>query len=484
MKIEFNNLINGEWTPATGVKTFHSHNPADFAAVVGTYPSSVKADAERAFAAAEAALPAWRNMPAPKRGEIFYRAAEILASRTDQLAREMTVEEGKTLPEARGETLRAINIFRFFGGEAARLTGETVPSERDGVFCFTIRKPRGVVSLITPWNFPIAIPAWKMAPALICGNTVVIKPAALAPSCTFRLAEALQEAGLPKGVLNVVTGSSKEIGPTFLGHPSMRAISFTGSCEVGEHIYKSVAPRKIPAQLEMGGKNPTIVLKDADIDYAVDTVMNAAFASTGQKCTATSRAIVETSIWDEFTSKLVKKTAAMKVGNGLEDGVYMGPCVDESQFKTVLDYIEKGKREGCELLTGGERLTSGDLAKGYFVAPTIFGDVPPDAIIAQEEIFGPVLALIRATDYTDAIRLANRVRFGLSASILTRDLSSAFRYIHEIEAGLITVNLPSAGVEYQLPFGGVKDSSSGYREQGSVAIDFYSELATIYMKYK
>jgi len=245
-----------------------------------------------------------------------------------------------------------------------------------------------------------------------------------------------------------------------------------------------VAPRKIPAQLEMGGKNPTIVLKDADLDYAVDTVMNAAFASTGQKCTATSRAIIEAPIYDEFVAKLVAKTAAIKVGDGLEAGVYMGPCADEAQLKTALEYIEKGKNEGCKLLTGGVRLTEGALAKGYFVAPTIFGDVAPDATIAQEEIFGPVLALIRANDYDDAMRLANKVRFGLSASILTKDLSAAFRYIHDIEAGLITVNLPSAGVEYQLPFGGVKDSSSGYREQGSVAINFYSELATIYMKYR
>jgi aldehyde dehydrogenase (NAD+) len=323
-----------------------------------------------------------------------------------------------------------------------------------------------------------------MAPALVCGNTVVIKPAALAPSCTFRLAEALVEAGLPKGVLNVVTGSSREIGDTFVNHASMRAISFTGSCGVGDHIYNAVAPRKIPAQLEMGGKNPTIVLKDADIDYAVDTVMNAAFASTGQKCTATSRAIIEAPIWDEFVAKLVKKTATIKVGNGAEDGVYMGPCADEAQMKTTLAYIAKGKSEGAKLLTGGERLTEGNLAKGYFVAPTIFGEVSPDATIAQEEIFGPVLALIRASDFDDAMRIANKVRFGLSASILTKDLSAAFRYIHDIEAGLITVNLPSAGVEYQLPFGGVKDSSSGFREQGPVAINFYSELSTIYMKYR
>ncbi|HVW09893.1 MAG TPA: aldehyde dehydrogenase family protein [Bryobacteraceae bacterium] len=483
MSLEFKNLINGEWVPASSGKTFQTHNPADFAQAVGTYPSAPKEDAERAFTAAEAALPAWRNMPAPKRGEILYKAAELLAARVDQLAKEMTTEEGKTFPEAKGEVMRAINIFRYFGGEGARLNGETVPSERDGVFCFTIRKPRGVVSLITPWNFPIAIPAWKMAPALVCGNTVVIKPAALAPSCTFRLAEALVEAGLPKGVLNVVTGSSREIGDTFVNHPSMRAISFTGSCGVGDHIYSAVAPRKLPAQLEMGGKNPTIVLKDADLEYAVDTVMNAAFASTGQKCTATSRAIVEAGIYDQFVSRIVEKTKGLKIGDGMEAGVYMGPCVDESQMDTVLGYIETGKAEGCKMLAGGNRL-EGALAKGYFVAPTIFADVTPDSTIAQEEIFGPVLAIIRANDYDDAMRIANKVRFGLSASILTKDLSAAFKYIHEIEAGLITVNLPSAGVEYQLPFGGVKDSSSGFREQGSVAIDFYSELSTIYMKYR
>ncbi len=293
MTVNFSNLINGEWVPSSSGKTFQTFNPADFEVPAGTYPSSLKEDAERAFAAAEATLPAWKKTPGPKRGEFLYRAAEILAPCTDALAREMTIEEGKTLPEARGEVVRSINIFRYFGGEAARLAGETVPSERDGVFCFTIRKPRGVVSLITPWNFPIAIPAWKIAPALACGNTVVIKPSSLAPSCTFRLAEALVKAGLPKGVLNVVTGPSRAIGDTMLSHPSIRALSFTGSCEVGNHIYQTLAPRKIPAQLEMGGKNPAIVLNDADLDLAVDTVVNAAFASTGQKCTATSRAIVE-----------------------------------------------------------------------------------------------------------------------------------------------------------------------------------------------
>lgn len=481
--LEFSNLINGEWKPPRSGKTFQTFNPADHETAVGTYPMAEKDEAEAAFAAAEAALPAWKKTPAPKRGDILYRAAEILTGRANDLAREMTIEEGKTLPEAKGEVGRAINIFRYFGGEAARLTGETVPSEREGVFCFTIRKPRGVVSLITPWNFPIAIPAWKMAPALICGNTLVVKPSSLAPSCTFRLAEALVEAGLPKGVLNVVTGSSRVIGDTFVSHPSLRAISFTGSCEVGDHIYNSVAPRKLPAQLEMGGKNPTIVMKDADLDMAVNTVVNAAFASTGQKCTATSRAIVEAGVYEDFLNRLVAKTKSLKVGNGLEEGVFMGPCVDKSQYDTVLRYIDIGKREGARLVAGGHALTEGALAKGYFVEPTIFTDVQPESKLAQEEIFGPVLAVLPAANLDQALQLANNVKFGLSASILTRDISQTFRYINEIEAGLITVNLPSAGVEYQLPFGGTKGSSSGYREQGSVAIDFYSELSTVYLKY-
>ena len=480
--MSFRNLINGEWVEPRPGKSFQTHNPADTEKIVGTYPLADRAQAESAFEASRTAFPAWSKMPAPKRGEILFRAAEILTSKADQLAREMTTEEGKTLPEAKGEVARAINIFRYFGGEAARLAGETLPSEREGVFCFTVRKPRGVVSLITPWNFPIAIPAWKMAPALVCGNTVVIKPSSLAPSCTFRLAEALVEAGLPKGVLNVLTGSSREIGCTLVEHSSIRAVSFTGSCEVGNHIYQTLSPRKVPAQLEMGGKNPTIVLKDADLELAVNTVINAAFASTGQKCTATSRAIVEDGIYQEFIEQITWKTPRLKVGNGLDEGVFMGPCVDQSQMDTVLRYIELGKKEGLKLVTGGHQLSGGVLGRGYFVAPTIFADVPADSALAQEEIFGPVLAVMRAKDFEDAMRLANGVRFGLSASIITSSLNSTFRYIREIEAGLITVNLPSAGVEYQLPFGGVKDSSTGYREQGSVAIDFYSELATVYLK--
>ncbi len=479
----FKQYIGGEWVGASDGQTFTTRNPARFDEAAGEYPKGTREDARRAFDAAAKALDGWRRLPAPKRGEFLYRAAEWVAARADQIAAEMTREEGKTLKEAKGEVARAVSIFRYFGGEGSRMAGETVPSERDQVFSFTIRKPRGVVSLITPWNFPVAIPAWKMAPALICGNTVVIKPASLAPSCAVRLAEALAESGLPAGVLNLVTGPGSTVGEEMLSNEHVRAVSFTGSCGVGDHIYQSAAPRKIPAQLEMGGKNPTIVCADADLDSAAATVLNAAFFSTGQKCTATSRCIVERPVYDRFRESLLEKTRKMKVGDGMDPSVDMGPCVDENQMKTVLDYIELGKREGLKLLCGGRRLTDGDLGRGYFVEPTIFDHVPSESRLGQEEIFGPVLALLPAENFDDALRLANAVKFGLSASVQTRDAGKIFRYINEIEAGLITVNLPSAGVEYQLPFGGVKDSSTGYREQGSVAVDFYSELSTIYLKW-
>ncbi len=481
--LQFRNYIGGEWVPASSGQTFATRNPARFDEVAAEYPKASCDDARRAFEAAARAFDGWRRVAAPKRGEYLYRAAEWLAARADQIAAEMTREEGKTFKEAKAETVRAINIFRYFAGEGSRMAGETVPSERDQVFCFTIRKPRGVVSLITPWNFPIAIPAWKMAPALVCGNTVVIKPASLAPACALRLVEALDAAGIPPGVINLLTGPGPTVGEEMLANEHVRAISFTGSCAVGNHVYQRAAPRKIPAQLEMGGKNPTIVCADADLDYAAATVLNAAFFSTGQKCTATSRAIVERPVYDHFSELLVEKTKKMKVGDGMDPTVDMGPCVDENQMNTVLEYIELGKREGFRLLCGGRRLTEGDYARGYFVEPTIFDNVDHSSRLAQEEIFGPVLALFPVDDFNQALKLANAVQFGLSASVQTRDVGKIFGYIHEIEAGLITVNLPSAGVEYQLPFGGVKESSTGFREQGSVAVNFYTELCTVYLKY-
>ncbi|MEW5978164.1 MAG: aldehyde dehydrogenase family protein [Acidobacteriota bacterium] len=480
----YGNFVAGEWVNSSSGKTFDSTNPANIDDVVARYQSSTAEDVRNSFEVALKAQSSWASVPAPHRGTILMRAAELLEKRADSVAVEMTREEGKTLPEAKGEVARAVNIFRYFGGEGARLCGETVPSEREGVFAFTFRKPLGVVTLLTPWNFPIAIPAWKMAPALVAGNAVVIKPASLAPLCTIRLIEALSEAGLPKGVVNMVTGSGSAIGHELISNAAVNAVSFTGSCEVGGAIQEKTVSRGVKTQLEMGGKNPTIVLADADLNMAADIVVNGAFFSTGQKCTATSRAIIEEAVFPEFVEILAEKTRKLRVGNGLEKGVDIGPCVDEAQMNTVLGYIEVGKKEGAKILCGGHRLTGPTYDKGYFVEPTIFSEVAPSMKLAQEEIFGPVLAVMSAKDADAAIDLANSVKFGLSASLISNQLNKVFSYINRIEAGLIIVNLPSAGVEYQMPFGGTKASSSGFREQGSVAIDFYSELRTVYLKHK
>jgi aldehyde dehydrogenase (NAD+) len=406
-----------------------------------------------------------------------------LESRLQKVSEEMTREEGKTLPESKGEVKRAINILRYFGGEGARQFSYQIPSEREKVFCYTLRKPLGVVALLTPWNFPSAIPAWKMAPALVAGNTVVIKPASLAPLSAYRIVEALHEAGIPAGVLNYVTGAGGAVGNPLVEHPAIRAVSFTGSCDVGNALYEKVTQRRVRVQLEMGGKNPTVVLKDADLDYAADVLVNGAFFSTGQKCTACSRAIIEQSIYEPLLEKLIAKTRKLKVGNGLHPGVEIGPAVDAAQLETDLKYIEIAKNEGAHLVCGGKRLTGGNFDLGYFIEPTLFAGVTPEMRIAQEEVFGPVLGLMVANDFEDAMCLANGVRFGLSAAIVSRDLTRVHEFINRIEAGLITVNLPTAGVEYQLPFGGTKESSFGMREQGPAALDFYTETRTVYMKY-
>ncbi len=477
----FKNYIRGEWVASGG--TFENRNPANTDEVVGVFTKGSAADMTDAVAAAAEAFPAWAAMNAPARGAILYKAADILDRTFDSVAADMTREEGKTLPEAKGEVRRAINIFRYFAAEGSRMPGIVVPSERDRVHMFAIRKPVGVVGLVTPWNFPIAIPAWKLAPALICGNTVVLKPASAAPLSAWRLVEALHQAGLPKGVLNFVAGSGGELGNALIQAKGLKAVSFTGSCEIGNWLHAEASKRRLRIQLEMGGKNPTIVLADADFNSAVENVVNAAFFSTGQKCTATSRAIVEDGIYDRFLAALVERTKKLKVGDGMQPGIDIGPAVDQGQLDTVLKYIEIGRKEAGEPRVGGKRLTANGLDKGYFVEPTIFADVAESMTIAQEEIFGPVLAVMRAKDFDDAMRIANGIPFGLSASIQTTNLSRTFDYIYKMEAGLLTVNLPSAGVEYQLPFGGTKDSSFGPKEQGPAALEFYSDYKTIYLKY-
>ena len=477
----FGNYIDGEWI-ASG-PLFENRNPANIDDITGLFVRGSAADVEAAAGAAAAALPVWAAMPAPSRGNILYKAADILDRRFEQVAAEMTREEGKTLPESRGEVRRSINIFRYYAAEGARLPGMLAPSERERVHTFAVRRPVGVVALITPWNFPSAIPAWKLAPALICGNTVMLKPASAAPLSAWRLVEALHEAGIPKGVVNYIAGPGGALGNALVGARPVRAVSFTGSCQVGYRLHEEASRRRLRIQLEMGGKNATIVLEDADFNSAVENVVNGAFFSTGQKCTATSRAIVEDAIYDRFLEALVERTKRLKVGDGSQAGVEIGPCVDDAQIQTVLDYIEIGRKEAGEPRAGGFRLSGGAYDKGYFLAPTVFADVTESMTIAQEEIFGPVLAVMRARDFDDAMRLANGVPFGLSASLQTTNVSRVFEYISRMEAGLLTVNLPSAGVEYQLPFGGTKDSSFGPKEQGQAALEFYSDFKTVYLKY-
>lgn len=478
--MSYGNYIDGEWVSG---ETFENRNPANTDEVVGLFVKGTPADVNRAADAAQAALSAWSSMPAPARGNLLFKVAENLERRFDEISAEMTREEGKTLPESKGEVRRSINIFRYFAGEGSRMPGFLVPSERERVHMFALRKPIGVVGLVTPWNFPSAIPAWKMAPALICGNTVVIKPASAAPLSCWRLVEACHDAGIPKGVVNFVAGSGGALGKALVEAGPLKAISFTGSCEVGQWLHQEASKRALRIQLEMGGKNPTIVLADADFPSAVENVVNASFFSTGQKCTATSRAIVEDAIYDKFLDALVERTKKLKVGDGMQPGIEIGPAVDEAQLNTDLRYIEIGKNEGAQLCAGGKRLTGDGFNKGYFIEPTVFADVTEDMTIAREEIFGPVLAVMRARDFDDAMRIANNIPLGLSASLQTTNVSRVFEYVHRMEAGLLTVNLPSAGVEYQLPFGGTKDSSFGAKEQGPAALEFYSDYKTVYLKY-
>ncbi|MCU0247326.1 MAG: aldehyde dehydrogenase family protein [Bryobacter sp.] len=472
----FANRIGGGWVEGPA---FENRNPARPEEVVGLFVNGTAADIAAAAEAAHGALPAWSALPAPARGAILFKAADLLDQRFESVAAEMTREEGKTLPEAKGEVRRSINILRYFAGEGARLAGHLVPSERDRVHMFAIRKPIGVVGLITPWNFPSAIPVWKLAPALICGNTVVLKPASAAPLSAWRVVEALVDAGLPAGVVNFVAGPGGVLGQALIDAPPVQAISFTGSVPVGQWVHAEASKRRLRIQLEMGGKNPTIVLADADFNAAVENVVNGAFFSTGQKCTATSRAIVEESIYDRFVAAVVERTRKLKVGDGMEAGIDIGPAVDQGALDTILRYIEIGRQEAGEPLTGGRRLDR----PGYFVEPTVFANVTESMTIAREEIFGPVLAILKAKDFEDALRMANNTPFGLSASLQTTNVSRVFDYVYRMEAGLLTVNLPSAGVEYQLPFGGTKESSFGPKEQGPAALDFYSDYKTVYLKY-
>src|SRR5580658_4591144 len=476
------NYIGGRWVESKSTKIVERRNPADNDEVVATIPLSTREEMKEAIAAAKGAFPGWRETPAPARGKILFKAARIMEEKKEELARLLTREEGKALKDSLGEVQRAINITEFMGGEARRLNGETLTSELPKNFTYTLRVPLGVCGAITPWNFPVAIPVWKIAPALVCGNTVVFKPATLTPLTAMKIAEILEQAGLPAGVLNLVMGAGRDTGDELVQNPLVHGLSFTGSNEVGCALYASGAQRLKKIQCEMGGKNPVVVLADADLQLAMESTLAGAFASTGQRCTATSRVVIEEKVADQFVSSLVERAKKYVVGDGLESGVDMGPSVDENQMNTVLKYIEIGKKEG-KLLCGGERLTGPKYDQGWFVSPTVFDHVRSDSSIAQEEIFGPVLSVIRVKNFEEALEAANSVRYGLSSSIYSTDSNKIFEFVDKIETGMTHVNSPTVGGEAHVPFGGAKDSSVGPREVGHAAIDFYTDLKIVYIDY-
>jgi aldehyde dehydrogenase (NAD+) len=480
---KYRNYVNGEWREAESGRYAPNVNPANTDEVLGELPLSSREEAADAIAAAAAAQPAWGDTPAPERGRVIARVHRLMSERAEELARALTREEGKILREARGEVQKSLNVLEFVAGEGLRLSGETMPSEIGHTFAYTLREPIGVVGAITPWNFPVAIPCWKIAPALVAGNAVVFKPASLTPETAEMVVAMFAEAGLPPGVLNLVFGSGSEVGSAIVEDPRVRALSFTGSNDVGVALYARAASAGKKVQCEMGGKNPILVLEDADLSMAVEATAQGAFGSTGQRCTATARAVLVDAIADEFVARLAERARALVVGNGLEESVDMGPSVDEAQFDTVLEFIGSGREDGSELVTGGEPLTGESHRKGYFVAPTIFDRVDRKSRIAQEEIFGPVLSVIRVADFDEGLEVCNDTRYGLTSSIYTQDASRIFRFVRGIDTGITHVNSPTMGGEAQLPFGGTKATGVGMREMGKTAIDFYSEWKTVYIDY-
>src|SRR5277367_1864631 len=479
----YKNFIDGEWVEASTGQTFENRNPADTRDVVGIFQRSGKADVDTAIAAAKQAFAKWRLVPAPRRAEIIYRAAEMLMERKEDCARDMTREMGKVLDETRGDVQEAVDTAYYMAGEGRRMFGPTTPSELPSKFAMAVRQPLGVCGMITPWNFPMAISSWKLLPAIVCGNTCVIKPAQDTPLSTFNLVQALTDAGIPKGVINIVTGFGTEVGTPLTEHPVVRAISLTGSSAVGKIVGATAAKSFKHCSLELGGKNPMIVLDDANLELAVEGGLWGAFGTTGQRCTATSRIIVQKGVYREFIDQFVARAKKIKVGNGLDESVEMGPAVNEKQLGTDLSYIEIGRTEGAKLVTGGNRLDKGELQHGWFLEPTVFIDVDPKMRIAQEEIFGPVVSIIPCDDLDDAIAIANNIEYGLSSSLYTKDVNKAFAAIRDLETGITYINAPTIGAEVHLPFGGTKATGNGHREGGIGAIDFYSEWKSVYVDY-
>jgi aldehyde dehydrogenase (NAD+) len=478
----FQNYIDGEWVDAASGETFESTSPANGDAI-GVFPRSSADDVERAVTAAKSAYEDWRLVPAPKRGELLFRFAHLLSEQKEDLAQLMAREMGKVLPEARGDVQEAIDMAYYMGGEGRRMFGQTTPSELRDKFNMSIRQPIGVVGVITPWNFPIAIPSWKMLPALVCGNTVVFKPATDTPALGERFVELLVEAGVPGGVVNIVHGGGGQVGNALVEHPDVPVISLTGSRETGVAVTKTGADRLKHIHLELGGKNAIIVLDDANLDLAVEGIIWSAFGTSGQRCTAASRVIAHEDVYDQLVSRLVAEAEKMQLGWGWEDETDVGPVINKAALDKIDSYTQIGKDEGATLLTGGEVASGNGLENGFYYRPTIFGDVDAQMRIAQEEIFGPTTAVIKVRDVDEAIEVSNGIKYGLSSSIFTQDVNRAFRAMRDLKAGITYINAGTIGAEVHLPFGGVKDTGNGHREAGQAALDFFTEWKSIYVDY-
>ena len=479
----FGNFINGEWREAESGRTFESRNPADRRDLIGTFAASDASDVAAAIRAAEDSLPAWRNTPAPKRGEIMFNFGALLAQNKERLAREMTREMGKVLAEARGDVQEGVDIAYLMAGEGRRMFGDTVPSELPNKWAMSIRQPIGVAGIITPWNFPIAIPCWKMTAALISGNTVVLKPASDTPHCAALLVEIMDEAGFPAGVVNMVTGSGEDVGMPLVENPDVNVISFTGNGATGRQIAIAAARGNRRLSLELGGKNAIVVMGDADLDLAVDGIVWSAFGTTGQRCTACSRLVVDESVADDLVGRLVDRASALRLGSGLESTTDVGPLINAAAVEKVSGYVDVGQEEGGRLAAGGSTATDGDLQHGNFFQPTILDGVKSMDRVAQEEIFGPVLSVIRVDGYEEAAMVVNSSRYGLSSSIFTRDTNTAFRAMRDFTTGIVYINAGTIGAETHLPFGGMKGTGNGHREAGHVALDTFTEWKSIYVDY-
>lgn len=480
----FGNYIGGKWTRSVTGKTSPNINPANRDQVVCEVQASNQQDVLAAFAAASSGFETWRKIPSPMRGQMLQQVIDAVRARQEEFARALTLENGKTLREARTELASALKEAEFQAQQGRRLSGELIQSESPDVTCYVRREPLGVATIIAPWNFPISVACRKIFPALVAGNSVVLKPADFTPMATAMMIEVFDQVGFPPGVVNFITGRGSVIGDELVTNQAVRAISFTGSTEVGLGIARKVADRQIKLQLEMGGKNPLVVLADADLDAAVDAAFIAAYACSGQWCTSTSRAIIESPVYEKFLSRICEKAAAIKVGNGLDDSTDMGPVAGPKQYDTVMRYIEIGKKEGARLMVGGNAITKGEFAKGYYIEPTVFADVASGARIAQEEIFGPVLAVMKARDFDDALAIANNTIYGLTSSIYTNDLEKAQRFVDEIESGITHVNMHTAWKEPQAEFGGIKESGRGAPEAGKAGAEFFTEYKSVYIRRK